>query len=382
MADQVSHFVENHLMTRKSVGRRFAVALSVGLWMAGNASAVQVTLNLVQPQSFLTVDGSYAGYDFYAQDDPAFPTFPASDPENTVTDYDPAQPSNRTTLTGSITVDVDNVLAPNTIQILSAYMHATATGEWLPKPYFDGDYNEEGANNVDVDAADYVVGRKFPDNFGGDPAWYNSWRQQYGEPDGGSTTAQTIPAPALPADIGVKLVADFGIPECCDIAYAALRDLSYNLVTADLETSAPIVEPVNDQGEFSSLSQIVNYRTGYFDYWADPFLINEQARDPVSGDGAPNQHNVDASVDPEVITPIPNAPKSTYIVSGNLVTLTIPVDINISNPTDISYFIHGQLVATFDSGFGGSSAVPEPTGAVFVVVGCAALLLRRRPPRR
>jgi hypothetical protein len=351
--------------------------------MAANSGAVQVPLTLVQSQSFLSLDGNYAGNPFKAQDDPEFPTFPPNDPGNTVEDYDPAHPSNRTTLTGSILVEVDNVLAPTTIQILSANMDATVTGEWLPEP----------------------------------------------QPPGGATSEGTIPAPAAPADIGIKIIADFGLPGCCDIAYATLRDVSYDLVTQTIDTDGggpitptPVIEPVNAQGEFSSLSQFLSYRSGYFDYWADPTLLNERARDENTGDGGQNQHDTDQTTSPDTFTPIPNAPKSTYIVSGSVATLTIPVEINIFD--DLSQFVTGQLVATFEIGsdgdhngdgtvnaadyvpwrklpanyggdpdgyndwyeqFGepgagssGSGGVPEPSAAVLFVVGLSALLLGRR----
>jgi len=280
---------------------RLLLAASTSILVAGNATAVQVTFNLVQSQSFLTLNGDYLGTrdnpvnPFYPQDDPTFPT-PG------VTDGDPNHPSNRTNLTGTITVDVDNVMAPTMIQILSANMDATITGSWLPEP----------------------------------------------QPESGAPSAGTDPLPAAPADIGIKIVADFGIPGCCDLAYAALRDVTYNLATIDLQTQTPVVEPVNSLGEFSSLSQFLSYSTGWFEYWADPFILNDRDRDSVAGDGAPNQHDIDASTSPDTITPIPNAPKSTYVVSGNLITLSIPVEININNPGDLSQYISGQLVAIFE----------------------------------
>ena len=44
-------------------------------------------------------------------------------------------------------------------------------------PGLDGDYNGDGT----VDAADYVMWRKNPAAFGGDPAGYNTWRANFGE---------------------------------------------------------------------------------------------------------------------------------------------------------------------------------------------------------
>ena len=41
-----------------------------------------------------------------------------------------------------------------------------------------GDYNGNGA----VDAADYVLWRKSPGDFGGSPTGYNTWRSNFGNP--------------------------------------------------------------------------------------------------------------------------------------------------------------------------------------------------------
>jgi hypothetical protein len=50
----------------------------------------------------------------------------------------------------------------------------------------DGDHNGDGS----VDAADYVAWRKDPANFGGNPAGYNEWRQNFG---GGSVSGSLDP---------------------------------------------------------------------------------------------------------------------------------------------------------------------------------------------
>jgi autotransporter-associated beta strand protein len=57
-----------------------------------------------------------------------------------------------------------------------------------------GDYNSDGK----VDAADYVLWRKSPGTFGGDPAGYNTWRANYGNggPGSGSgLSAGQVPEP-------------------------------------------------------------------------------------------------------------------------------------------------------------------------------------------
>jgi hypothetical protein len=62
-------------------------------------------------------------------------------------------------------------------------------------PSIPGDYNADGK----VDAADYVMWRKTPDSFGGDPGGYNTWRANFGNPSGsgsGLGLVATVPEPA------------------------------------------------------------------------------------------------------------------------------------------------------------------------------------------
>jgi hypothetical protein len=54
-----------------------------------------------------------------------------------------------------------------------------------------GDYNADGK----VDAADYVVWRKNPAVFGGNPAGYNTWRANFGNPPGAGATLAAVPEP-------------------------------------------------------------------------------------------------------------------------------------------------------------------------------------------
>jgi hypothetical protein len=54
-----------------------------------------------------------------------------------------------------------------------------------------GDYNGNGK----VDAADYVLWRKTPTSFGGDPAGYITWRANFGNPGAGATVG-AVPEPA------------------------------------------------------------------------------------------------------------------------------------------------------------------------------------------
>ena len=58
-----------------------------------------------------------------------------------------------------------------------------------------GDYNNDGS----VDAADYVVWRKNPSAFGGDPAGYNTWRANFGRSAGSGSdylSGAAVPEPA------------------------------------------------------------------------------------------------------------------------------------------------------------------------------------------
>jgi hypothetical protein len=57
-----------------------------------------------------------------------------------------------------------------------------------------GDYNQDGK----VDAGDYVIWRKNPGAFGGDPAGYNTWRANFGKPPGSGSSlgASAVPEPA------------------------------------------------------------------------------------------------------------------------------------------------------------------------------------------
>ena len=188
---------------------------------------------------------------------------------------------------------------------------------------------------------------------------------------------------------------------------------------------APVVEPVNGLGEFSSFSQHLFYNRGFFDTWQNP-LADDRDRDDLTGDGAMNQYLHTDNGTATIQTPIPNVPKSTYIVSGNLVTLTLPIEIAIE--PGFSLYYDGQFVATYTipaglagdynvngkvdaadyvlwrdnpAGFGGAggyttwranfgnppgsgaglgdgSAVPEPASGLLALIGLAWLRLGRR----
>jgi hypothetical protein len=66
-----------------------------------------------------------------------------------------------------------------------------------------GDYNGNGG----VDVGDYILWRKSPASYGGDPAGYNTWRQNFGNPPGSGSLrgAAAVPEPAGIALFGIAL---------------------------------------------------------------------------------------------------------------------------------------------------------------------------------
>jgi hypothetical protein len=75
----------------------------------------------------------------------------------------------------------------------------------IPVP--SGDYNGNGV----VDAADYVLWRKNPANYG-NSAGYSTWRSNFGQSVGsGATIQETVPEPSTAALICLAAVA-FGFP--------------------------------------------------------------------------------------------------------------------------------------------------------------------------
>jgi hypothetical protein len=66
-----------------------------------------------------------------------------------------------------------------------------------------GDYNSDGR----VDAADYVVWRKNPSGFGGDPAGYNTWRANFGRSAGGPASAAATAAVPEPGTLVLLCLA-------------------------------------------------------------------------------------------------------------------------------------------------------------------------------
>jgi autotransporter-associated beta strand protein len=70
-------------------------------------------------------------------------------------------------------------------------------------PGLAGDYNGDGK----VDAADYVVWRKDPASFGGDPGGYNTWRANFGAMLGSGSGSAAATAVPEPASLGLLIIA-------------------------------------------------------------------------------------------------------------------------------------------------------------------------------
>jgi hypothetical protein len=233
-------------------------------------------------------------------------------------DYDPTRPSNLTTFQGTITVEVDSLTSPTSIQILSAVADADLSGKWLPEvePYQD----------LDMDG-----------NFG-----------EFGEDS--SPTVSDNPAPATDADWGIRIFHPaFGV----NVAYAADRDIVYNITSA--------VEAVNPLGEFNSSTENFEFTTGWIDYWVAPAAGNLRGRAELAGGDDDN-----ATLLPSMftVTPLPGNQKEYRLV--------IPIDINAPGD-DADFFYDGQFVATL--------IVPEPSTFILagtLAAIAAAFAARRR----
>lgn len=280
----------------------FGVVCGLSALIAGRAAAVQVTLNFVQPESYLTWSGFFAGQPFLAQDGVAG-----------TTDSNPSSPSNKTTYQGTITVDVDNLLAPTSIKIISSAADADLSGSWLPdvQPF------------IDIDGGG-------PGDFPGDAV----------------TSVGTVPGPSAVADYGIRVKP----PGAPDVAYAAQRDLVFNVTT-------PGVEAVNGLGEFSSLTQNFEYAQGWFDYWLHPTFTSQKIRQRLELSGGDND-NLSAALSTYTVTPLGGG--------VNEIKLFIPVNVNDPDDTAPTNYA-GQLVATI--------ITPEPTSAVLLSLAgvCGAL---------
>jgi hypothetical protein len=292
--------------------------LAFSVFSIRHAAAAQVTLNFVPSASTLTWGGFFGGAPFEPQS------------ASGTMDFNPALPSDTTTHQGSITVDVDNLLAPTSIQILSSNADADLSGKWLSDAYhfLDPDVDDDG--------------------------------NLYEFPDDAHSSVGTQPGPAQDADFAIEISP----PGAPDVAYAALRDIVFNV------TTAPGV-PVNPLGQFDSKTQNFELATGWWDYWLHPTFTNEKLRQrlEVAGGDEDNFNDFAAGT----------APSSTYVAvplgggQGTHVTLTIPVNVFFPDDSAPTRYT-GTFVAT-------GVVVPEPSSIVLIgtlTAIAAAYAARRR----
>jgi hypothetical protein len=290
------------------------VAVFFSTFAARGAAAYEITLNLVPASSVISVSGGFGGLPFVPQD-----TAPV---QAGTTDLNPALPSLSTTFSGTVTVSIDNVNAPSSIQILGSSAAADTGGLWLPAELPAEDNNGNGQ------CCEFGL-----------------------PPDGDSDPADpTPPGPAADGEWGLRVRHPaFGVT----LALAATRDVNFN-VTSPVE---PVVA-----GAFSSLAETFEFATGWLDYWVAPAAGGLQGRAELAGGDTDNAAGTPPSS--WVVTPLPG--------NQRLITLTIPV--NVDNPGgDADFFYDGLLVATL--------TVPEP--GTFVLSGIAlafasAFAARRR----
>jgi hypothetical protein len=97
--------------------------------------------------------------------------------------------------------DLDNLRVFDSV-LTSSQLDQIRQTDLLPPPLPpDGDYNHDNK----VDAADYVLWRKDPTSFGGDPAGYNVWRANFGLPagTGAGISADVVAEPSTTARGGL-----------------------------------------------------------------------------------------------------------------------------------------------------------------------------------
>ncbi len=264
----------------RNLGLKASALLAFGTLIvsASQTFGVPITLSLSQPDSYVSISGAFihplAG---------AIP-FTAQDGLSSTVDYDTSHPSTRTTFQGTVTVDVDNLLAPTSIKFVSSAADADLSGAWLPEVE---PYQDLNGNN------------KFGE-FGADS----------------SPTAGDDPAPATDADWGIRINSLN--------AWAAYRDIVYNVTT-------PAALAVNGAGEFNS-TQNFEFGTGWLDYWLA--AANFRGRSELAGG---DDNNSSASVSTYTVTPLGGGMSQ--------VRLFIPIHID-NNDSTLHVLYDGQFVAT------------------------------------
>jgi hypothetical protein len=278
-------------------------ALGILISAANVAIGAPLTLTLTPADSHITLNALFSGIPSQAQDGLAG-----------TMDSVASSPSNRTTFQGTITVDVDNVLAPTTIQIVSSAANADTSGTWFPqvRPYQD------------------LNGNMDPGEFGAPP-----------EGDSEAATNTNF-NPAAEADWGIRVFHPaFGV----NVAYGGYRDISYN-VTSDVE---PVVA-----GQFSSLTQHFE-PDGFLDYWVAPGAGGLLGRTEANtGDG--DFYDNTAAVSSYTVTPI----------GGGMARIDLLIPILVDDMGD-------TLRSTYTGQFAARTHVIIPEPASLALLGIAAI---------
>jgi hypothetical protein len=313
-------------------------AVIFSCFAARHAAAIELTLNLVPSSSVVTVSGSFSGAQFSPQD--------TAPPLAGITDQNAAMNSMTTTFGGTITVDVDNVNNPSSIQILSSAAAADSGGLWLTRVF---PVQDIGGDDVLIDEDNPPDGN--PDE--GPPGLPDGQCCEFGlGKDGDSDPAEANPpGPAVAGDWGLRIRhPSFGVL----LALASARDIVFN-VTSPVE---PVVA-----GTFNSTNENIEFADGWLDYWVAQGAGGLQGRAELAG--GDDENAADSVLSSYTVTPLPG--------NQRLITLTIPVNVD-GDPTDDAVFNYtGSLVATYQ--------VPEPS--TFVLTGLAmafasAFAARRR----
>jgi hypothetical protein len=197
-----------------------------------------------------------------------------------------------TTYSGTITVDVDNVMNPSAISFISANAVAANSGSWLPG--VGG--GSEGDPNIMGDAT---------------------------------------PGTAAPANYGFVINVDLGSGP--SVLYVASRDTALS-VNTDVIGALPIT-----QGKFDPYGIKVTVPQGTYDgNLSSPDLGDEVT----ASDSLVGQDGTNCSDDSDLSVDRCGEAMGSYAVAGNLATLTLPIDFLIGGGSPEVRFT-GTLTATY-----------------------------------